>query len=76
MLARQAEARDQITEVAMIHRHRGSVAALADLRRAIEAYREATNRESRALFQQVGANRRANQIQSWLDDLNTASHAL
>jgi tetratricopeptide (TPR) repeat protein len=42
MLAQQAEASGRITEAAMIQRHRGSVAALADLRRAIEAYREAT----------------------------------
>jgi tetratricopeptide (TPR) repeat protein len=42
MLARQAEESGRITEAAMIHRHRGSVAALTDLQRAIEAYREAT----------------------------------
>jgi tetratricopeptide (TPR) repeat protein len=33
-------------------------------------------RESLALFRHVSANRRAEQIQSWLDGLNTASPAL
>jgi tetratricopeptide (TPR) repeat protein len=41
-LARQAAANGRLTEAAILHRHRGSVALLADLRLAIGAYREAT----------------------------------